>query len=83
MLIKMNPTDAGMHYPDLRLDISKKLFANERDLINSLESDDLINFTARFVELGNERIPTLFELIAFKKLGEKFSISLVKAVDNK
>ena len=32
----MNPTDASTQYPDLRLDLSKTLFDNERDLLNSL-----------------------------------------------
>ena len=36
MWIKMNPTDAGTQYPDLRLDVSKKIIDNEKDLINSL-----------------------------------------------
>lgn len=45
----MNPTDSGTQYPDLRLDLIKKIEQDDKEIISSLQYEDVINFTAKFL----------------------------------
>jgi len=59
------------------------LAENYHELINTLEFEDEVNFTAKFTELGNESMPNYFELISIVKLNKKTPFAEIKAIDIK
>jgi hypothetical protein len=81
LLIKMNPTDAKIEFPDLQLIVHPATFAKYKGLLDSVEPLDILEFTAVFKRMGDEFNYHTLDLVEIKNTKVKLDWSTLQAVD--
>jgi hypothetical protein len=81
LLIKMNPTDAKIEFPDLELIISNEVFHHFRNEIDPLTPMDIIEFKGRFRKMGDEFSYHALDAFEIKNTKEKMDWSQLHMID--
>ena len=81
LLIKMNPTDSKVEFPDLELVVSPQTYNEYQQILDSLQSLDIIEFKASFRKMGDEFQYHAFNLVSINNTNEKFDWNTMKTLE--
>jgi len=81
LLIKMNPTDAKIEFPDLEIVIGNDVYHRFKDEIEPLTPMDIIEFTGKLRRIGDEFSYHAIEALEIKNTKEKMDWSQLQVID--